>query len=804
METPQLSRRKPKALPRLVVEPEDEDEAFAAVPVEQMSARGVFLLSMAVTSFAAFTLFAIAELTHHHPRFVLADVLQGETHLAAQWALLLAVPATSAAAWFPISISHAPRGVLRITSSVPPPSPDSPALSLSPSASTSLLAKLARRYRRNHMFAIYQSVGWTLYALFVALQLVCFGSDSVRDLPFCRPGSRSVQAVAAFMAEVLIISSVLTLEKRRDRNRQRRKDRFVVQLNNFNNMLLLVGATLLALASEYTRMFPHPSGSSVGYPMATGLGSLALFVTALFNTYGLGGVLSTKDGWNFYQPFMGGARFVLFQIVSWTCFGAGAALQVLYLLSLVVVELELFVGAMAVAGSLFVVAEIGMMMSLLVFRKSGQSPKRAEVIERTSSEKMVSESDETVVSSSSFHARVVSFHERLRDFADECLAVLVIGGLANIQFIPNALMFVFFALTTNLNPTGVALYGMIATGMEFVMVVSRSIATHLYLKDSHNGLRKEVNRYHVKYVLPQVVTGCLPAVATYRHYIYDMEAFVPVLLLTIFVYIYEFTYRGSPQQTGCRERASWVTGRSMLIDTVKRYFSGTIIRMAPLDPEKQYVMSFHPHGIMPISVMWLQFTEQWRKLFPNFYAHILTASILHQIPLARDVLHFYGSREVTRQAFAYTLKQKESVLLVPGGQAEMLMQQSAKNEVRVYTHHKGFIRLAIEHGVPLVPVLSFKEGEMMDNVQAPMLQRWFVKKLAFPFPYFPYGRALLPIPRKVDIPIVVGEPLEVPHIEKPTQEDIDKVHAKYFAVLQDMFDKYKDEVGCSDYKLVLI
>ncbi|CAI5720065.1 unnamed protein product [Peronospora destructor] len=349
METPQLTHRKPKLLPRLIIERVDKDEAFAAVPVEQMSARGIFLLTMAVTSFAAFTLFALAEFTHHHPRFLLTNVLQGDTHAAAQWALLLAVPSTSAAAWFPISISHAPIGVLRITSA------------------------FARLYRCNHMFAIYQSVGWTLYGLFVVLQLICFGSDSVRDLPFCRPGSRSVQAAATFIAEVLMISSVLTLDKRRDRNRQRRKDRFVVQLNNFNNMLLLVGATLLALASEYTRVFPHPSGMSVGYPMATGLGSLALFVTALFNTYGLGGVLSTKDGWNFYQPFMGGARFVLFQIVSWTCFGAGAALQVLYLLSLVVVELELFVGAMAVAGSLFVVAEIGMMMSLLVFRKAGQS-----------------------------------------------------------------------------------------------------------------------------------------------------------------------------------------------------------------------------------------------------------------------------------------------------------------------------------------------------------------------------------------------------------------------------------------------
>ncbi|EEY56703.1 uncharacterized protein PITG_20674 [Phytophthora infestans T30-4] len=105
-----------------------------------------------------------------------------------------------------------------------------------------------------------------------------------------------------------------------------------------------------------------------------------------------------------------------------------------------------------------------------------------------------------------------------------------------------------------------------ATGMEFVVVVSRSIATHLYLKDSHNGLLKEVNRYHVKYVLPQIVTACLPAVATYRHYIYDMEAFVPVLLLTIFIYIYELTYRGNPQQTGLELLFAWhhLTPRSSM------------------------------------------------------------------------------------------------------------------------------------------------------------------------------------------------------------------------------------------------
>ncbi|ETL25008.1 hypothetical protein L916_21087, partial [Phytophthora nicotianae] len=146
MSTQQLKRRKPKTLPPPIKE--NDDEAYTVFPVERLNSRGTFLLAIVVISFASFTLFALAELTHHHPSFLLADVLQGDTHAGAQWALLLAVPATSAAAWFPISISHAPTGMLRITSAVPPPTPDSPALSFSPTSS--VFVKLARRYRRNH------------------------------------------------------------------------------------------------------------------------------------------------------------------------------------------------------------------------------------------------------------------------------------------------------------------------------------------------------------------------------------------------------------------------------------------------------------------------------------------------------------------------------------------------------------------------------------------------------------------------------------------------------------------------------
>lgn len=750
---------------------EREDDAL-----ERMSTRGLFLLAASVAAFAAFSLFVLTEWTHQDGPALwvpVAPAVQREAHATALWVLMLAVPLTSTAAWFPVSISRPTSGQLRIRSPVP----------LSPTAaSSSLVSTIARRYRRNGTFAVYQSVGWGLYALFLALLLACAASDGA--LPLCAAGARSNLAVLAFMAEVLMISSVLTLERRRDRTRQR-KDRFVVQLNNFNNMLLLVGAVTLAVSSEYTRHHHEAEQGTGAYSLSTGVGSLLLFVTALLNTYGLGGVLSTKDGWRFYQPFTGGARFVLFQVISWTCFGAGLLLQGLYLVSLVVVELELFVGAMLAAGALFLTSEVVMMMSLLVFKKSEPSV-------------------ETATKAPVATGARSAFQQRLRDFADECLGVLVVGGLANIQFIPNALFFVYYAATTNLGPLEVALYGAVTTVVEFFMVISRSIASHLYNKDSNYGQRTEISKYHVKYVLPTVLTAAVPAVATYRHYIYDMDALYAVAFLTAALYVYEFTYREQPQQSGARMRPDWVTGQSALMNVVKKYFSGRILSRAELDPRAAYVMAFHPHGIMAISVMWLQFNDAWRKRFPNVYAHILTASVLHQIPLARDVLQFFGGREVTRQAFVSTLQEKESVLVVPGGQAEMLEQQSARKEVRVYTHHKGFIRVAIEQGAPLVPVLSFKEGELMDNVRAPALQRWFIKKLGLPFPYFPYGRGLLPVPRKTDVVVAVGSPLPVKQIASPSAKDVDRVHREYFQRLQELFLEYKDEAGCADYKLVLI
>ena len=69
------------------------------------------------------------------------------------------------------------------------------------------------------------------------------------------------------------------------------------------------------------------------------------------------------------------------------------------------------------------------------------------------------------------------------------------------------------------------------------------------------------------------------------------------------------TYKGAPEITGCREIEQIRKDGPFIHyvgETVRRYFGGTIVKEGDLDPTKLYVLGFHPHGIVPITVFWLR------------------------------------------------------------------------------------------------------------------------------------------------------------------------------------------------------
>ena len=64
------------------------------------------------------------------------------------------------------------------------------------------------------------------------------------------------------------------------------------------------------------------------------------------------------------------------------------------------------------------------------------------------------------------------------------------------------------------------------------------------------------------------------------------------------------------------------------------------------------------------------------------------------VQLVRDLVSWCGLRQVSRRTFVRALQEKGSVMLVPGGQAELVhtWRIKRKKEYVVYSGHKGETR----------------------------------------------------------------------------------------------------------------
>lgn len=207
--------------------------------------------------------------------------------------------------------------------------------------------------------------------------------------------------------------------------------------------------------------------------------------------------------------------------------------------------------------------------------------------------------------------------------------------------------------------------------------------------------------FHYVHNAVLLVVTCVPLLVTCHLATTGSRALAGWIVVTISHFLYVgLTYKGAPEITGCRELERIKRDGPIihyLGDTVRRYFGGYIVKEGELDPDKVYVLGFHPHGILPITVFWLRCCDdKWKLLFPGVTFSMLTASVMHFVPIMRDIMQWMGGREVSRESFRHALRAGRSCLVVPGGQAEMLHSVSDAAEVRVVTKHRGFVRMALE------------------------------------------------------------------------------------------------------------
>jgi len=221
-----------------------------------------------------------------------------------------------------------------------------------------------------------------------------------------------------------------------------------------------------------------------------------------------------------------------------------------------------------------------------------------------------------------------------------------------------------------------------------------------------------------------------------------------------------------------------------------------------LDPDQQYFVACHPHGTLIFQRMF------WRgDRIKNFFRHdwrMLAASVLFRIPIVREMSLLFGAMDASRPACHTILKQGKSLVLWPGGldEANTLTDDDS---VRLRTR-SGFVRLAVEYGIPIVPVFTFGELECV-SAWSPW-PTWVVDTLRRRFRTSTalfVGRWGTFLPRRVPLNMCIGAPIPVRKLaptEKGHDEEVAVAYEAYRAAIAALYEENKEKFGYQDRALV--
>ena len=169
--------------------------------------------------------------------------------------------------------------------------------------------------------------------------------------------------------------------------------------------------------------------------------------------------------------------------------------------------------------------------------------------------------------------------------------------------------------------------------------------------------------------------------------------------------------------------------------------------------------------------------------------------IILNIPLLKD---FNNNRCVTSDyaSMKVALLDNKSLSVSLGGRSEANHIEPNKMII-VANKRRGIFKLALETGIPIVPVLSYGENKIyrkMDNIFIDALS--YVFKLNVPVPTLDSLKGWFKIyksPLENKIETFIGDPIEVGPAHVPTDREIIELREKYIEALKELYKKTKPD-----------
>lgn len=169
--------------------------------------------------------------------------------------------------------------------------------------------------------------------------------------------------------------------------------------------------------------------------------------------------------------------------------------------------------------------------------------------------------------------------------------------------------------------------------------------------------------------------------------------------------------------------------------------------------------------------------SKWRNHFPGVRAKLVTLNLHTIFPIFREAIMSWGMCNANASSLKELLTQpndptdesnndgftSNGTVLIVGGAEEALLSSPNTYKI-ILKKRKGFVRIALQCGAPIVPVISFGEVNIYDTTQnehESILRKMqeLVKKYTTIAPVFFNGRGFLQesfglIPRREPITMV--------------------------------------------------